>query len=133
MRTPGRYSVVVVILGVLLLPASDIRDNDVVTEAHTTRPWRLLAVLLPGAAIAVALGVFGRVHHPTGKVGWVGPFPSIYAMKVWLAVVVLALALVQLLLALWIYGKLGPQAPPWAGRLHRAVGGLAFLVSLPVA
>jgi hypothetical protein len=54
-------------------------------------------------------------------------------MKAWLATVVLLLALVQIGLALWLYGKLGNGAPAWVGPAHRLVGTLAFLVSLPVA
>lgn len=93
----------------------------------------LAAPLLAGAAVAVALGVFGRLHTATGRALWLGPFPSIIAMKVWLTVVVLALALVQLASALWMYGRLGGRPPWWIGRFHRATGTLAVLVSLPVA
>ena len=89
--------------------------------------------LLAGAAVAVALGVFGRLHTPTGQALWKGPFPSVIAMKVWLTVVVLALALVQLFAALWMYGRLGVRPPQWIGRAHRAVGAVAVLVSIPVA
>ena len=46
---------------------------------------------------------------------------------------VAAFAVVQVLLAIWIYGKLPWQAPEWAGPVHRISGRLAFLVSLPVA
>jgi uncharacterized protein DUF6529 len=94
----------------------------------------LLAVpLLVGAAVSVAVGVFGRLHTPTGTALFTGPFPSLVAMKVWLTVVVLGLALAQLVSALWIYGRLGRPAPPWLGGLHRGLGALAVLVSLPVA
>jgi hypothetical protein len=54
-------------------------------------------------------------------------------MKVWLAVACGALALVQLLTALWMYGRLGVAAPPRLGLVHRVLGGLALVVSLPVA
>jgi hypothetical protein len=86
-----------------------------------------------GAVVAVALGVFGRLHDPTGTVSWDGPFPSIYAMKVWLALVVLILAAGQLVTALWMYGKLGLRPRPWLGMVHRTTGWAAFVVSLPVA
>ncbi|MEV4534576.1 DUF6529 family protein [Asanoa sp. NPDC049518] len=98
-----------------------------------TRPSLVLVPLLIGAAVAVALGVFGSVHTPTGEVPWQRPFPSIYAMKVWFSLGVLLLAAVQLCTALWIYGKLGLRARPWLGPVHRTTGYLAFLVSLPVA
>ena len=52
-------------------------------------------------------------------------------MKTWLALVVGVLLLVQLIGALWMYGRLGAPAPAWvgppAGRL------VAAGVSLPVA
>ncbi|GIF75135.1 hypothetical protein Asi02nite_46530 [Asanoa siamensis] len=86
-----------------------------------------------GAAVAVALGVFGSVHEPTGEVPWQRPFPSIYAMKVWFSLGVLLLAALQLCTALWMYGRLGLRARPWLGPVHRASGYLAFVVSLPVA
>jgi hypothetical protein len=86
-----------------------------------------------GAVLAVALGVFGRLHHPAGSVRWTGPFPDVYAMKVWLTLVVLILAAGQFITALWMYGKLGLRRPPWLGTFHRTTGWAAFLVSLPVA
>lgn len=89
--------------------------------------------LLVGAAVSVAVGVFGRVHTPTGVALWIGPFPSLIAMKVWLTVIVLALALAQFVSALWIYGRFGARPARWINGLHRGLGALAVLVSLPVA
>ena len=54
-------------------------------------------------------------------------------MKVWLATIAIAFAVVQVATALWIYGKLGGAAPDWLGSAHRISGRLAFLFSLPVA
>jgi hypothetical protein len=93
----------------------------------------LAVPLLVGAAVAVALGVFGRLHTGTEKALWIGPFPSLIAMKVWLTLVVLGLALLQLVSALWIYGRLGGPAPRSIGTVHRGIGALAVLISLPVA
>jgi hypothetical protein len=101
--------------------------------APSTRVAFLVVPVLVGAAVAAALGVFSRLHTPTGEALWIGPFPSLSAMKVWLTIVVLALALVQLVSALWMYGRLGLRPPKWTGTLHRTVGVLAVLVSLPVA
>jgi hypothetical protein len=94
---------------------------------------RLLAVATLGAAVAVALGVYGRVHDPSQQLVFTLFFSSTISMKVWLASVVLAFACVQVLSALWVYGKLPGRAPPWAGTAHRISGRLAFIVSLPVA
>jgi hypothetical protein len=99
----------------------------------TKRPGAFLAVLCVGAVVSVALGVYGKVHTPTGHALFYHPFSSMFAMKVWLTAVALVLALVQLLTALWMYGKLGGRAPSWAGTLHKTTGTLAFLVTLPVA
>jgi hypothetical protein len=90
--------------------------------------------LLLGAGVAVALGVYGRVHDPDfdalPSLGFSGPG----AFKSWAASVVLVLALFQLLSALWLYGRLGSRpAPPWLGPVHRTTGSIAFLLSLPVA
>jgi hypothetical protein len=92
----------------------------------------LLLPLLVGAVVAVALGVFGRLHDPTESVPWQGPFSSVYSMKVWLSLGVLILAAGQFVTALWMYGKLGLRRPSWLGTLHRSAGVAAFVVSLPV-
>jgi Family of unknown function (DUF6529) len=101
---------------------------------HT--PRRNVYLLLPlgvGAIVALALGVYGKVHTPTGHALYTGPFPSMFSMKVWLTTVALVLALVQLFSALWMYGKLPWRAPHWVGAFHRGTGALAFIVTLPVA
>jgi hypothetical protein len=43
------------------------------------------------------------------------------------------LVLAQLVTALWMYGRLGLTAPPRLGVVHKGLGALALLVSLPVA
>jgi hypothetical protein len=94
---------------------------------------RLLAVAALGAAVALALGIYGRVHDPSQQLVFTLFFSSTIAMKVWMGTAAVVLAFVQLLLALWLYGRLGGQAPEWVGPLHRICGRLAFVVSLPVA
>ncbi len=94
---------------------------------------RLLLAAGLGAVIAIALGVYGRVHHPSQELSFTLIFSSTIAMKVWLATVALGFAVAQVGSALWVYGKLPWRAPPWAGTLHRISGRLAFLISLPVA
>jgi Family of unknown function (DUF6529) len=94
---------------------------------------KLLAAAALGAGVAVALGVYGHVHDPTQRLSLTLFFASTIAMKVWLASVAVAFAVVQVASALWVYGKLPWRAPAWAADLHRVSGRLAFLVSLPVA
>jgi hypothetical protein len=101
--------------------------------AVTKRPALFLVPLMVGSLVAVALGVYGRVHTPSHKALFYHPFSSMFAMKVWLTAAALVLALIQLLTALWMYGKLGGRAPGWVGPLHKTTGTLAFLVTLPVA
>jgi hypothetical protein len=91
----------------------------------------LLAFAL-GAALAVLLGVNDRRHPGFAKPIKLG-FDSVIQMKTWLAFAVGALVLLQLLGALWMYGRLGSPAPSWVGPAHRALGVVAVLVSLPVA
>jgi Family of unknown function (DUF6529) len=98
---------------------------------------RLLGVLLAGAAVAVALGVYGKVHDPTGEQPYTLFFSATINLKVWFATAALALAVVQVVLAARLYGKIDwpwrGDAPAWLGDVHRLTGTLAFVVSLPVA
>jgi hypothetical protein len=109
------------------------QEAAMTAPAVTRRPALFLIPLAVGAVVSTALGVYGRVHTPTHKALFYSPFSSMFAMKVWLTAAALGLALVQLLTALWMYGKLGVRAPGWVGPLHRTTGALAFLVTLPVA
>jgi hypothetical protein len=80
-----------------------------------------------GIGVAVVLGVYGRLHQPPDVVV---DFP----FKVWLATGAASLALLQLLLALAMYGRLpGVPTGPQLAVVHRWTGRLALLLSLPVA
>ena len=104
------------------------------TAPTTKTPAMVLLVpLLVGAVVAVALGVYGNLHTPTGVAVSVAGFSSGQSVKAWLATVAVVLAVVQLLSALAMYGKFGGNAPAWVSPLHRWSGRLAFLVSIPVA
>jgi hypothetical protein len=106
-----------------------------VSAAAAERPVapKLLLAALLGAGVAFALGVYGHVHDPSQKLVFTLWFSSTLAMKVWLATFAVAFAVVQVLSALWLYGKLPVATPSWVGGLHRISGRLAFLISLPVA
>lgn len=100
-----------------------------------TRRGPLVAALLLGAGVALALGVYGRVNEPSfGSLPHFG-FSTTSTFKAWLSTVVLALVVVQLVTALWMYGRLPGvgRAPARLGTFHRASGVLAFVLSLPVA
>ncbi len=105
------------------------------TQARAGRPAALIAPALAGGAVALALGVYGRVHDPTGRsINDLG-FPSLLAMKSTLATIAVVLALFQLASALRMYGRLRvPRTVPrWLPAAHRWSGTVAFVVSLPVA
>lgn len=94
----------------------------------------LTIALLAGAAVAVCLGVYAKVHHPAGRPVFTLGFSGVLQMKAWLATIVLVLALVQLATALTMWGKLPFRAAgPVISVVHRWSGSLAFVVSLPVA
>jgi len=98
--------------------------------------WRLTAIGLAGAAVTGALYAAGRLHTPNytfslfGRTGL-----AAITLKSLLASVVLGLAAVQVLLALWLYRKL-PLAgsPPRPVRpAHRILGFALFAVTVPIA
>ena len=96
--------------------------------------WALTSCALAGGAVAVALGVYGRVHQPTHRAIADLGFPSLLAMKSWLTTFPTALALFQLLSALRMYGRVGTRpTAKWLPVAHRWSGTAAFVVSLPVA
>lgn len=92
---------------------------------------RYLVPALVAAAVAVALGVYGKVHDPTGTAFNLAGFSSTGAVKSWLATAAFGLALVQVVSAFMVYGRL--PGPGWAPTLHRWSGRIAFLTAVPVA
>ena len=94
----------------------------------------LIIFILLGAAVAVALGVYGRVHEPSGGALFTLGFPSLVWMKVTLATAAMVLAIVQIFTALRMFGRIGRGPVPRATALtHRISGVLAVVVSVPVA
>lgn len=94
----------------------------------------MLTAVVLGAMVAVALGVFGKVHEPQFFSVGVAGFSSGTAVKSWLATVAVTLALFQLLSAFVMYRLIpGGRAPAWIGTAHVWAGRLAVLASVPVA
>ncbi|MER7167231.1 DUF6529 family protein [Micromonospora sp. NPDC000207] len=93
----------------------------------------MLVPLLAGSAVAVAMGVYGRLHEPTGIAVSVAGFSGPMTVKVWLGTVAVVFAILQLVSALAMWGKLGSFSPSWASTAHRWSGRIAFLVAIPVA
>lgn len=102
--------------------------------SSTDQVMMVLVPLVIGSAVAVALGVYGRLHTPTGIAVNVAGFSNPQTVKVWLASGAAFFALVQLASALVMYGKVSfVSAPSWIGVAHRWSGRIAFLVTIPVA
>src|SRR5947209_7251977 len=95
----------------------------------------LALVLLCGTAVAVSLGVYAKVHQPALRPLFLVGFSGMLQLKTWLATAALALVLVQVITALWMWGRLpaaGPT-PGWVPTAHRWSGSAAFVLTLPVA
>jgi hypothetical protein len=92
-----------------------------------------LVAFAAGAAVAVVIGVFGRVHDPTTDGTTALGFHTVIQMKVVVTTLIGVLVLGQGLGALVMYGKLPITAPPWLGKAHRASGTIALLLAVFVA
>ena len=95
---------------------------------------KIVVPSLIGALVALTLGIYGRLHHPTGIAVNIAGFSSPGYVKSWLATAATVFAVVQVGSALVMYGKVPHvAAPSWIGGLHRWSGRLAFLLAVPVA
>ena len=92
---------------------------------------KLIVPLAIGAGVAVVLGVYGKVHTPTGIAVSVAGFSGPLTVKVWLATVAIVFAVVQLVTALAMWGKL-PLRGAWVSPVHRWSGRIAFVLTIPV-
>jgi hypothetical protein len=106
-----------------------------VQQPPRTNFWPVLIALAIGSLVSVAIGAYGGLHDPTGQAFNLAGFSSGLHAKAWLASVAFALAIVQVISALAMWGKLpGVKGGGKASSvLHRWSGRLAVLVSLPVA
>lgn len=107
-----------------------------VAETQIRRSSAAVAgLLLVAAAVAVGLGVYGKVHDPALKPLFLVGFSGMLQMKTWLATTTLVFVLVQVTTASWMWGRLpfAGDAPSWLPQVHRWSGTIAFVVSIPVA
>ena len=94
---------------------------------------RALAVpVLAGVAAVVVLGVYGRLHTPGTIAVNIAGFSGPAYVKAWLTTLAALLAVVQLVSALNMYGRIGPASPAWVSTVHRWSGRAAVLVTVPV-
>ncbi len=92
-----------------------------------------LTAFAVGAVVALLVGVVGKVHDPTLDGTTTLGFDTVIDMKVAVSFVIAPLALLQLVGALWMYGRLPGTAPPWLGTAHRISGTVALVLMLFVA
>jgi Family of unknown function (DUF6529) len=109
-----------------------ITDNE---EPERSNFRGVLVALGIGSLVMIAVGVYGSVHTPTNQAFSLAGFSSGLHAKAWLGSIAFVLAVVQVLSALAMWGRLpGVRGDGRVvGILHRWSGRLAVLVSLPVA
>jgi hypothetical protein len=98
--------------------------------------WRLAWILVAAGFVTAALAVFGLEHTPDYTFSLFGhPGVGALSLKSKAATGILGLALLQLLLALWMFGRLpgAGTAPHPIRRVHRICGIVLFVATLPVA
>ncbi|MET1059836.1 MAG: DUF6529 family protein [Nocardioides sp.] len=102
------------------------------TSARKGMPIALTA-LATGAVVALLVGVLGKAHDPSLAGTTTLGFQTVVDMKVVLSMVIGVLAVVQVIGALWIYGRLGIEAPSWVGKAHRFSGATVLVLAAFVA
>lgn len=120
---------------------SAAEDQAITGSTSTTGLVPLIGAASVGAAVALSLGLYGRLHTATGLS--IDPIrhEQMLAFKSTLTSIGAGLALFQLVSALWLYrgeplvsrgGEpvIGP-APRWLGPAHRWSGTAAFVATMP--
>ena len=96
--------------------------------------FRLVAPLLVAGAVTLGVYLYGHEHTPDpGATLFGSQGADTLGLKSWLATGVLAGALLQLVTALWLYGRLPGRPPAALGGFHRLVGAAALALSAPIA
>ena len=101
-------------------------------EPSGTKIGPVVIAFVVGTAVSFGLGVYGRLHTPSGHAVNIAGFSTGAAAKAFLASVVMALAIVQTVTAMGLYGRI-PLHGAWVGTVHRWSGRAAVLISVPVA
>ena len=105
------------------------------SEQTTAGPARdqlatpIVVSLLGGCAVAVLLGVYAKLHHPTGFAIDVAGFSSPLYAKAWLSTAAVVFGCVQLATASRMRR---PAAAAWLATVHRWSGRIAILLTVPV-
>ncbi len=107
-------------------------SSEEIVEPKVSPYGALLMSMAVGAMVAVGVGAYGAVHPPGDVAINVAGFSSFLSVKSWLGTIALVLAIVQVVTALMIYGKIQANGRT-AAFLHRWSGRAAVLASVPVA
>ena len=107
-------------------------SSEELVEPKVTPYGALLMSMAVGAMVAVGVGAYGAVHPPGDVAINVAGFSSFLSVKSWLGTIALVLAIVQVVTALMIYGKIQANGRT-AAFLQRWSGRAAVLASVPVA
>jgi Family of unknown function (DUF6529) len=103
-----------------------------VPPTPTTRIGPVLVAFVIGTATSIALGVYGRLHDPTGQAINLAGFSSGLAAKAALTTVAMVFAVVQIVTALGLFGRI-PLTGAWVAPVHRWSGRVAVAITVPVA
>ena len=101
---------------------------------RATRSARWLVVPLTAfALVALLAGLLARAELDRGGGYFDLFFSDTIHLKTWFASAAVALGVLQLFTAAWIFRKLPWRRPAWIPAFHRWTGRLAFAFTLPVA
>jgi hypothetical protein len=106
------------------------------TTVVPTKDKSATALVVPaliGCAVSAVIGAYAGAHHGTGLAVNLGGFSSPATVKVWLTTIATVLAIVQLLSALVMWGKIKVPDAAYVPALHRWSGRIAFVLTVPVA
>ena len=102
-----------------------------VAQARDQWAKPLLVALLGGCAVALALGLYARLHHPANYALDIAGFSSALYAKAWLTTAAVVFAVVQVVTGLRISRPPAP-GPAWMAAVHRWSGRIAILLTVPV-
>ena len=84
-------------------------------EPSGTKIGPVVIAFVVGSAVSIGLGVYGRLHTPTGYAVNIAGFSNGPAAKAFLAMHPTALAIVQTVTALGMYGRIPLRGGCWSG------------------
>jgi Family of unknown function (DUF6529) len=103
-------------------------DQRAVGQARDQFAMPIIVALLGGCAVAVVLGAYAKLHHPTGFAFDIAGFSGPLYAKAWLTTAAVVFAVVQLGTAY----RMRRPAAAWLATVHRWSGRIAILLTVPV-